>query len=347
MARKLIACFDGTWNTPDKGDDIERHVETNARRFYESVLDERSRQSEQIKWYAEGPGGTWYKRIPGLFGMGLSRTIRNAYAFLSCNYRDGDEIFVLGFSRGAYAARSLVGMLRTCGLLKRYEKRHISQAYAIYRTRGLGPDCETALAFRERHARCVPVKFVGVWDTVGSLGIPLRSFEVFNRSFYEFHDTELSGIVEHAYHAMAIDEHRREYEVTLWDPISKPRQSMEQRWFVGAHADIGGGYRDRRLSDITLKWMQDKAQACGLILDPERIPRLTEDNVLGPVRDSFKEFLFGLYRHFSSRHYRPISDTVYGKEVLDGTVLRRLQRDENYRPQNPGLAYEWKRYLVN
>ena len=348
MPRKLIVCFDGTWNTPDRGDDLDKRVETNARRFYSSVRDGRSGASDQIKWYAEGPGGRWYRRIPGLFGIGLSRTIRKGYAFLARNYQDGDEIYVLGFSRGAYAARSLVGLLRTCGLIHRYEKRRVLNAYEIYRTRGQGPDSEMAQAFREHYARCVRVAFVGVWDTVGALGIPLRSFEIFNRGFYEFHDTELSGMVDHAYHAMAIDEHRLEYDVTLWDPIKKPKQEVEQRWFVGAHADVGGGYRDRRLSDITLKWMQEKAQACGLALDPDCIPTITEENVLAPVRDSFWEFLFGIYRHFSRRYYRTISETVFGNEVLDDTVYRRLARDQGYRPKNPGLSEdEWEEGLIN
>lgn len=342
MPRRLVVCFDGTWNTPDQGDELEQK-ETNACRFFEAVRDEESGAPDQLKWYDQGVGTNWYDRIPGgVMGVGLSENIRQGYTFLSRNHREGDAIYLLGFSRGAYTARSLVGMIRNCGLLKRYSKERVHEAYEIYRTRDEGPDSEVARVFREKYTRPVRIAFLGVWDTVGALGVPLRSFAAFNRRFYEFHDTRLSGIVERAYHAVAVDEHREDYDVTLWDPVEKPRQTVEQRWFVGAHADVGGGYEDRHLSDITLRWMQDKAQACGLEIDPEGIPRVAEDNCMAALRDSFKEFLAGMYGLFKDRYYRRVAATVYGNEAVDATVRQRAEGDGSYRPKNAGLAeYLW------
>jgi uncharacterized protein (DUF2235 family) len=139
--------------------------------------------------------------------------------------------------------------------------------------------------------------FLGVWDTVGAPGIPLNVAKRFNSEQYAFHDLELSGIVENAYQAVAVDEYREDYQAALWDPKVKFNQVMEQVWFVGAHADVGGGYPDQSLSDIALAWMQDKAQlaGAGLELDPKHMPKLDPDGAIkGKVTDSFGAFLLGL-----------------------------------------------------
>src|SRR5262249_15623870 len=156
--------------------------------------------------------------------------------------------------------RSLVGMVRNCGLVRAGLAAWGSLvAYGIYRTRDDGPDSRTAVAFRAHFAREIRVRFVGVWDTVGALGVPLRVLRSLNSDFHAFHDLRLSNIVENAYHALALDEHRVDYGACLWEPGERPGQTLEQRWFIGAHADVGGGYGDgqghaeRRLSDITLR----------------------------------------------------------------------------------------------
>ncbi len=286
MAKRIAICFDGTWNTPDNKGDLDHlertdhrdeiwfervnknaGVETNVCRLYRSVLTISPGDAKdgiaQIKWYDKGVGTEWYDRISGgAFGTGLSRKIREGYKFLSSNYDDGDEIFVFGFSRGAYTARSLVGMIRNCGLLppaslqldQPDDNLHLLEAYEIYRTRDKDADSMRALTFRRKYgARLIDIKFLGVWDTVGALGIPIESFGEFNKEQFEFHDTELSGIVKNAYHAIAVDEHRKPYAATLWDPKTKPDQTIEQRWFIGAHADVGGGYPSRKLSDLTIE----------------------------------------------------------------------------------------------
>lgn len=376
MGKRIVLCFDGTWNTPaenftglkalharfealgagsdeamraalDGAPPRDDAVETNVCRLYRAVRRRAAADGQpgQVKWYDAGVGTHWYDRVSGgAFGLGLSGKIREGYRVLAEAYEYGDEVFLFGFSRGAYTARSLVGMIRNCGLLPPGATGDgpngaaMMEAYELYRTRDASPDSERALDFRKRTAaRLIPVTFLGVWDTVGALGLPVQSFSGFNRAAFEFHDTELSSIVAHAYHAVAVDEHREPYAPTLWDPKEKPAQVMEQRWFVGAHCDIGGGYESRALSDLTLRWMMEKAAGCGLELDPDGLPAVAPQNALGAIADSFGAFLGGVFRFFATRFYRPVRERPHGQELVDETVGLRLGQDITYRPQNRGL----------
>ena len=131
-----------------------------------------------------------------------------------------------------------------------------------------------------------------------------------------------------------VDEHRQDYDACLWNPDAAPQQTMEQRWFLGAHCDAGGGYEDRRLSDMTVRWIQDKASALGLALDAVQIgPK----NYLGEFTDSYAEFLGGIYARKNPRHYRAIRATRFGNETIDDSVQRRRKQDRDYEPQNDGL----------
>jgi uncharacterized protein (DUF2235 family) len=335
--KRIVICFDGTWNKPaDEALPANQRVETNVCRFYESIKAQSADGIKQIKWYDEGVGTQWYDRfIGGGIGAGLELNIVQGYEFLAKEYQDGDEVYVLGFSRGAYTARSFVGMIRNCGLiLPKHLTLRVAMAYGIYRTRDDNVDSFTAKLFRSSFSRDIKIKFIGVWDTVGALGIPLTIFKDVNMKFYEFHDTKLSTIVENAYHALAIDEHRQDYLATLWNPETAPQQKLEQRWFVGAHCDVGGGYQDRRLSDMTLSWMQQKASALGLALDPVQVEA---KNYLGDWTDSYGKFLGGIYAKKNPRYYRPIGATKFGSEIIDESVQRRRKEDHAYEPQNNGL----------
>ncbi len=335
--KRIVICFDGTWNTPaDENLPDEQQVETNVRRFFESVHDTGADGIRQEKWYDQGVGTHWFDRFAGgATGAGLDFNIVEAYGVLAEMYEDADEIYVLGFSRGAYTARSLVGMIRNCGLIK---KKHLgirtAMAYGIYRTRDDGVDSWTARLFRSAYSREIKIKFVGVWDTVGALGVPLEFLSKFNMQLYEFHDTGLSGIVENAYQAIAIDENRRDYDVCLWTPSNKPDQTIEQRWFIGAHCDVGGGYPDRRLSDISLRWMQDRASESGLTMTLQDV---AADNYLARLTDSYEGFLRGAYARMHPRYLRSIAQTEFGNEFIDESVLRRRRDDAAYAPQNLGL----------
>ena len=335
--KRIVICFDGTWNRPaDEKLPPDRQVETNVCRFYNSVKDIGTDGIKQLKWYDEGVGTKWYDRfIGGSVGAGLELNIVQGYEFLAKQYEDGDEVYILGFSRGAYTARSLVGMIRNCGLiLPKHLMLRVPMAYGIYRARGDSVDSFTAKTFRAAFSHEIKIKFVGVWDTVGTLGIPLHLLQDVNMKFYEFHDTNLSSIVENAFHAIAVDEHRIDYQVCLWNPDAPAQQTLEQRWFIGAHCDVGGGYPDRRLSDLTLRWMQNKASMAGLGLNPVEIGA---ENYRGVLTDSYAQFLSGIYAQKKPRHYRAIGTSQFGTEIVDESVQRRRKDDPSYKPQNPGL----------
>lgn len=333
MPKKIIIFFDGTWNTPDVKSEIKGNKSTNVWKLYSFINAADENGTAQEKWYDKGVGTAWYDRISGgAFGVGLSENILDGYRQLVNTYDAGDLVYIFGFSRGAYTARSLVGLIRNAGLLKPEHIDLTNEAYGLYRTRDEGADSDRAKLFRDNFSRTITIHMLGIWDTVGALGIPLESFNWFNRSYYEFHDTELSSIVHNAYHALAIDEWRKNYECTLWEPKSKPNQRVEQVWFSGAHANIGGGYADSSLSNIALVWMANKAIECGLGLDTKKIPSPPKTTI--PTTNSYKEFLGGAYSQFNRPHYRDIGKTAFGQESIDPSVEERLKHDPEYKPKN-------------
>ena len=329
MPQRLALFFDGTWNT--------RKDRTNVSRLSRLVLDTAADGIVQKHYYDKGVGTEWHNRLlGGAFGAGLSQNICDGYRWLSKTLQDsdpvaGDRIFIFGFSRGAYTARSLAGLVRKCGVLKQADDAAIRTAYALYRDRKSDPDSAIAMRFRREHSHEVRIHFIGVWDTVGELGIPLSGVP-FGRDEYKFHDTALSKIVNYAYQALAIDEHRKDFAPTLWTQIKPSNKQVEQRWFVGAHADVGGGYSDGRLQYIPLRWIQEKAAAAGLAF--ASAVQVDESDVMDPPHDSFSEFAFGLYKLVKGgkRYHRRIGGSV--NETLDPSVRRRWQADPGYRPES-------------
>jgi uncharacterized protein (DUF2235 family) len=272
--RRLILCCDGTWNSADQEHD-DAPCPTNVVKIGYRIA-KHDGAVPQIIYYDQGVGtGNVLDRYSGgAFGEGLEDNIHDAYRFLVANYEPGDELFFFGFSRGAYTSRSIAGMVRKCGILRREFVQHYRDAIALYRMEH-HPDDDAPVKFRKDYSVCgsedIKIKFIGVWDTVGALGIPLRGLRGLTRGKYQFHNTELSRTVEYAYHALAIDEHRAPFEPTLWAYKPKPGQTIEQVWFCGAHSDVGGGYPEVGLSDITLDWMIGKARGAGLIFDEAAI----------------------------------------------------------------------------
>ncbi|MCE1117066.1 MULTISPECIES: DUF2235 domain-containing protein [Pseudomonas] len=333
MPKKIIISFDGTWNTPDTKSEIKGSKSTNVWKLHAALLARDKDGTTQNKWYDAGVGTDWYDRLSGgAFGVGLSEKILDGYRHLASTYEPGDLVHIFGFSRGAYTARSLVGLIRNAGLLKPEHLDLAREAYGLYRTRDEGADSDSAQLFRSNFSRTITIHMLGIWDTVGALGVPLESFDWFNKSYYEFHDTELSSIVHNAFHAVAIDEWRKNYQCTLWDPKSKPNQRVEQVWFSGAHANIGGGYPDSSLSDIALTWMINKAVECGLAVDTSKIPSLPTTTL--PITNSYKQFLGGAYSKFNPPYYRDIGQTQFGREAIDSSVEDRLKHEADYKPKN-------------
>jgi uncharacterized protein (DUF2235 family) len=263
--RRLVLCLDGTWNSNDKSDRI-----TNVVKLLRAIPGVAKDGISQILYYDRGVGtATCEKLLGGFGGAGLDAKIIDAYRFLGNNYEPGDEIYLFGFSRGAYTARSLAGLIQLAGILhptclgaqldavlhiRRSDKTSALKQQAIARIERL-----------QRHEH-VGIKCIGVWDTVGSLGIPgdWARHKSFASRWY-FHDVHLGPTVEVALHALAIDEKRAAFPPTLWEkPINQPLppgQIVEQVWFAGVHSNIGGSYADSRLADITLDWMVKRLRA--------------------------------------------------------------------------------------
>lgn len=334
MAKNIALFFDGTWNKPADTGGWDVRPDTNVCKLSKAIPATDATGRRQHRWYDAGVGSEWHDRLLGAFGWGLSQNIREGYEELVRQYEEGDRIFLFGFSRGAYTARSLAGMIRSCGLLLPEHIARVGEAYAVYRIpdKEKKADKKEAVLFRTRYSRLIDIHFIGVWDTVGRLGVPFKIFNRINRERYQFHDTTLSARVKNAYQALAIDEHRRDYEATLWEPSEKPGQVIEQVWFAGAHADVGGGYADHDLSDIALSWMMDRAERCGLgIAGTARPPGGTHS---GRIHDSYAGFLGGTYRVFSRRHYRPIGMTAFATESIDPSVELRCREVPDYNPPN-------------
>ena len=263
--KRLVVCCDGTWNRPDQlsGGVVSP---TNVSKLALGVAREDSAGTPQLLYYHHGVGTKRFERIRGgALGLGLSRNVRDCYRFLVENYEPGDQLYFFGFSRGAFTARSTVGLVRKAGILRPEHVGRIKDAYRLYRETGDKghPNGLESRIFRRMYSDEEPdIHFVGVWDTVGSLGIPGLRGRLANR-LWGFHDTALSSHVSFAYHALAIDEQRGPFKPTLWQQQEHAQgQTLEQVWFAGVHSDVGGGYPDCGLAEIPLLWMAQRAQAC-------------------------------------------------------------------------------------
>jgi len=288
--KKLVVFFDGTWNSADQHSRDGKLCPTNITKLFIVTLPHDLQQHEQIIQYVQGVGAKRFERfIGGVFGYGISDNIKDGYKFLVSNYEDGDEIYIFGFSRGAYSARSLAGLIRNVGVLTRDKLYLIDKAYDIYKnkTPEFHPNSEYSQDFKSKHTwRNERIKFLGVFDTVGALGAPfgiILGWLVDKLFRCTFHDTQLSSIIENAYHALAIDERRLFFQPTLMTPNTQhDSQHFEQKWFPGVHSNVGGGYSNTGLSDLALQWMADKAKQNGLNLDFGKISKLVFEPAFAP-----------------------------------------------------------------
>ena len=353
--KRLIVCCDGTWNRPDQLDRGEP-APTNVAKLAMALADRDDAGNQQLLHYQAGVGTRRWERLRGGgFGIGLSRNVQECYAFLVDNYEPGDELYFFGFSRGAFTARSTVGLVRNSGILRRANRGRIEEAYELYRNRDDDnrPNGIAAQLFRRSYSHPdTHVQFVGVWDTVGALGIPIDGFRPpLLTKRWAFHDTTLSSRVRNAYHAIAIDERRGPFKPTVWvrdAPVEG--QTLEQVWFAGVHCDVGGGYKEPELSEIPLLWMAAKARACGLAFKPTHLVpkgeavdaelRRTGTEVApdrnGTLHDSRTKFYKLLPVH--DRALKGDDGAAVDGGWLASTAKGRYDDHRDYRP--PGLG-EW------
>lgn len=278
--KRIVVCCDGTWDRPDQMTN-GKPCPSNVYKLYRALPEGNIGGVEQLPHYIKGVGtGRWDHLRGGVFGFGLSKNVRKAYRWIAEHYEPGDQIFLLGFSRGAFTARSTAGFIRNCGLLRRENLKMLNEAYTFYRDRtdATNPRSDAAKEFRQKYAiEAEPsIRCIAVWDTVGALGIPLngmRWVNAFNRR-WQFHDTDLSSKVEFAFQALAIDERRNSFMPTLWRQVEGAgKQHLEQVWFAGTHSDVGGGNVDGSLADVPLKWIVERLQTeCGLVFRPDGFP---------------------------------------------------------------------------
>lgn len=327
--RNLIVCCDGTWNTPEqKAGNVP--VPTNVVRLYNALCDHDPAGHPQLGYYHPGvgtEGGWWEKLAGGSVGKGLGKNIQSAYKWLAVNYRPGDRIFLFGFSRGAYTVRCLGSLILTCGLLDLTQVaeanawQRVATAYAAgYRKRQERAGWAEDWAFhRDGEGAAVAIHFLGVWDTVGALGIPdeLAWMNLFDRpGKYAFHNADLHERVLNARHAVALDEMRASFVPTLWANVAD-RATVKQLWFPGVHCDVGGGYPEKGLADGALAWMMDEAQALGLALDAGMRRQVAPD-AQGVLHDS----LTGVFKALRTQP-RSIPPIRAGEGSLHASVLAR------------------------
>jgi hypothetical protein len=276
--RRLIVCNDGTWNTPDQ-EDNGIPSPTNVVRLKNSIMSRSSDGVEQMVYYHPGVGtaGKVDAVMGGALGRGVDEQIMSACHWLGENYREGDEIFIFGFSRGAFVARSLAGFIgrglpRLVDVDSKTSWSFVDAAFKRgYRRHARGQDdnrkwMKKGWEFFHEGKPC-PVRFVGVWDTVGALGVPddLELLNLLDRGGkWRFHDTELGSHISTARHAMAMNEQRASFTVTRWTNARSHPDALEV-WFPGVHSNVGGGYSNTDLSDGSLGWMMDHAAAAGLV----------------------------------------------------------------------------------
>jgi uncharacterized protein (DUF2235 family) len=352
-ASKRIALFlDGTWNTVDDDTNVWR-----VKSLFRTT-------DQQICYYSAGVGTqTGEKWTGGIFGYGLDAEVIQAYQWLIETYNAEDRLFIFGFSRGAYTARSLSGFIAKCGLLKAGAPLSVKQLYARYRRgsaahsiRELKNIPDESLSFEDKwlkeYSLPVPIWFQGVWDTVGALGVPFGNIPLISRSNYGFLEVDLRINDARAYHAMAIDEHREAFAPTLWtksvqagvgSPPPRPLSDVEQRWFIGAHADVGGGYENGVLAQIPLRWLMQKAELHGL--EFRDTVTIDGDESQAAIHNLFGEMGEGVYR--ICKLGRPFHRTMGAaplikgdtttttiNETIDSTVFDRWRANPSYRPAN-------------
>jgi uncharacterized protein (DUF2235 family) len=284
--RRLVVCCDGTWNSADSGG-----AATNVLRLARIVRPVAADGTDQIVYYDNGvgTGGLIDKLGGGAVGVGLSRNVRQAYAFLVNNYRDGDEIFLFGFSRGAYTARAVGGLIGRIGLLRKRQMGAFAEAWDWNRRAPPERDAARA-AFEARfdgRRTEVPVRCIGVWDTVGAMGIPagrvLGKWQPCSSAF-RFHNADLGARVQHAFHALALDERRPPFQPLPWNRPKSPAQPqvLRQVWFRGVHSDVGGGYEAHGAADLAMLWMAEQLTKL-LDLDPDGLAHELDGSESGPT----------------------------------------------------------------
>lgn len=324
MPRIHVFIIDGTMSRLNSGE------ETNAGLLYK-LLHEVPQVSVGYDPGIQGKGIMKWGHV--ITGHGINCSIRYGYAILARDYRPGDKIFLFGFSRGAYAVRSIAGMISRVGLLRpeHSSPKRINKAFRVYEN---CTDGKRSGRFRRKFSHdSTEIEMIGVWDTVKALGLHFPLISRFAPMATEFHDHRLSPIIKNAFQALAADENRRAFAPVRWLYRPDWPGRLEQAWFAGGHSDVGGHIYElpaaRKGSNISLNWMLSRAAMCGLPLPKDWQSRYPEDPLapmLGPYAGINKFFLFRNARRFGAPQV----------EYLHESLIERMQQFPRYRPRLKG-----------
>lgn len=297
--RNLIIGCDGTWN------DTDESALTNVAKILNACA-----SKNQVTHYEEGVGTAHWEALPGgIYGKGLDRQILGAYRFLRIRFTDtgwakeDNKVFIFGFSRGSYAARRLAGLIEHCGIPKKASD--VELAWQIYLKR----DIDSAKALKDKGVLFdIPVEVLGVWDTVKTT------------TDEDFNDNKLPKCVIAGYHAMAIDEKRKFFPVLKWNKNTR----VKQTWFSGVHSDVGGGYSECGLSDITLLWMIDHVYEHGLNFKASEVKKCKPD-----YSDVLHDSYVGIWKAFGTK-----ARTIAKTAAVHTSTKERILNVPSYTPSN-------------
>lgn len=358
MGKNIVLCADGTGNkggyTPD----------SNVYKIYKAV-DIHNKGKEQITFYDNGIGtetNKYVRAAAGALGLGFKKNVCDLYHFLARNYVPGDQIYLFGFSRGASTIRAFTGFVATCGLVDGKEMKEddlwdrVKDAYKAYvkfsKKRSL------AEKWREGKSRnIIPIKFIGVWDTVSSLGFPQRWFIpsigmlVLNIFFkvldylsdpffpHRFYNYKLTENVEFAYQALAIDDARTSFWPRVWNETNHPKP-VEQVWFAGMHSNVGGGYHRAGMAHVALEWMMIRAKNNDLIFKDNALKNVHDDaHAHGRIYDSRDGF--AIFYRYHPRKIEKLCHKKMDKIKIHESVIERMERKTaNYAPGNLPMEFD-------
>jgi uncharacterized protein (DUF2235 family) len=332
--KRIIVCADGTWNDQDQIDpNTGKRRPTNVTKLTRAIIPRAADGIEQVVYYHDGVGtGDILDRFTGgAFGDGIEINVRDLYRFLVYNFNAGDEIYLFGFSRGAFTVRTLAGFMNRVGLVQKDDDYFVPDLYACYeQSKGPGtPEWDAIFRFIKDPRPCPPIRFIGVWDTVGALGAPGFLGQLLNRNKYQYHDVDLNPWIQNAFHALAIDERRKPFQPNLWSKPAGWSGQLEQAWFAGVHSNVGGGYSPDGLANEALHWMVEKAEHLGLEVDRPYLLYFT------PCFNSILQNSMTLMYRLFGPYVRPIGIQPDGFESIHRSALdRRGYPPCDYHPEN-------------
>ncbi len=348
MPKNIVILCDGTGQIGGKG------ASTNVYKLFNMLED---RTANQVVYYDPGIGTETFGKVAQIFGIGFKRNVLNCYEFLFDNFEAGDRIYLFGFSRGAATVRSLATFIEMFGVLPLSRKDLINEAFRIYKMR-TNDEEDTHLSFdnvskrlnrRElkakefvdlHHTMWTRVKFVGVWDTVAALGGSGHWLSMITDKLFphRFHNFSLGPGVDHARHAIAIDDERKTFHPVVWDSLKDDPAGdrLKQVWFCGVHTDVGGGYSEPELSYYSLDWMIRESRAKGIrfyedsrewkkyLAMKARDEKDQNDLINGLMHNEQQGFMGKLYKR-ERRKWDPANGPI----VLHRSVERRMRNCRN------------------